>query len=87
MIGLWIFAWYAWLTPAADISDRPLGSLTLKEVTDHIFWFLFWFGGLFLMGRHFINYDEDFIDWEGWGRFGLWIVGIATAGALWLAYH
>ncbi|HWM31016.1 MAG TPA: hypothetical protein VNO69_04875 [Methyloceanibacter sp.] len=84
-IGLWVLVWYGWLKPA-DISDRPIGSLTLKEFGENLFWFGLWIGGLILLGGRFINYDEDIIDWEGWGKAGLWLLGAAVLGGAWWSY-
>ena len=31
------------------------------------------------------NHDEDFIEWEAWGKFGLGLVGAAVVAGLWLS--
>ena len=73
---------YWWLAPTVDFSNRAIGSLTLKEIgalVGFVCVFIMWW-------RIFFNHDDDFIEWEGWGRAGLWIAGATVVVGLWFAY-
>ena len=86
MIGLWAAASYLWLAPE-KIAERPLGSLTLKEIIHSLFWSLVCIGPLVMLVRGLFNDNkEGFIDWEAWDKFGLGLVGVAAAAGLWLSY-
>jgi hypothetical protein len=70
------------LTPRIDLSSRPLGTLTLSKVgmlVGSVCLLIIWF-------RLLVNHDEEIIDWEAWGKFGLAAVGIGIVAALWLAH-
>jgi hypothetical protein len=83
LMGLWLAAWYFFLAPE-NISDRPLGSLTLKEIVDHLFWWGVLAWPLIMLGGLLAKYDED--DMETWGLFGLGLVAVAVLAGLWLIY-
>lgn len=56
------------------IFNQQLGTLTLKDIGGTLIFFaaiVFWW-------RLFFNHNGDIIDWEGWGRAGLWAAWIAA---------
>jgi hypothetical protein len=68
--------------PSLDITSRPLGSLTFKEIAEPLLFLC----ALYFWWRFFFNHDGDIINWEAWGRLGLGLVVVAALAALGLAY-
>jgi hypothetical protein len=73
---------YQWLAPSQDITSRPFGSLTFKEIAEPLLFLC----ALYFWWRFFFNHDGDIINWEAWGRMGLGLVVVAALAALGLAY-
>jgi magnesium-transporting ATPase (P-type) len=74
---------------APDISQRPLGSLTVDEGVRSLLFLFF----AFIWWRCFFNPNRDrdplsiwsFNYWEAWGALGLTLVGIAVLAAAWFS--
>jgi hypothetical protein len=73
-----------WLWPDTNMFSQPIANLSVED--------LFFIGCstlvLFLVGFPMallsFNVDGDEIDWEVWGRFGLWPIATIVAVAVWL---
>jgi hypothetical protein len=82
LFGAFFAAAYA-LSPS-DIRDRPLGSLTLRELAGPLFGAIF-FGWVFLLLLKGFFAEEGPVDWEAWGKVGvvlIAIVGVRLADVL-----
>jgi hypothetical protein len=74
-----------WLWPDVNMFSQPIANLPVED--------LFFIGCstvvLFLVGFPMallsFNVDRDDIDWDNWGRFGLWPLAIIAAVAVWLS--